>query len=69
MKRLMVVQPCGENDRIAKRVYVGEYAGTHSLGRLWKRCIDMSRTLKKKKVFVSGKQGGDMCCIVWGMNP
>ena len=24
-----------ENDRIAKMVYVGEYAGSHSIGWLW----------------------------------
>ena len=27
-----------ENDRIAKRVYVGECVGSHSVGRLQKRC-------------------------------
>ena len=26
-----------ENDRIDKRVYVGECAGSHSVGRPWKR--------------------------------
>ena len=26
-----------ENYRIAKRVYLGECAGSHSVGRLWKR--------------------------------
>ena len=26
-----------KNDRITKRVYVGECAGSHSVGRLWKR--------------------------------
>ena len=29
-----------ENDRIAKRVYVGECTGIRSVGRLWKRWID-----------------------------
>ena len=29
-----------ENDRIAKRVYVGVCAGSHSVVRLWKRWID-----------------------------
>ena len=29
-----------ENDRIAKRVYVGEYAGSRSVGRPRKRWID-----------------------------
>ena len=31
--------------RIAKRVYVGEWAGSHSVGRLWKRVIDTIREL------------------------
>ena len=31
-----------ENDRIAKRVYVGEGAGSHSVGRLLKRWIDIA---------------------------
>ena len=26
---------------IAKSVYAGECAGSHLVGRLWKRCIDM----------------------------
>ena len=29
-----------ENDRIAKRIYVGECAGSHSVGRLQKGLID-----------------------------
>ena len=29
-----------EMDRIAKRIYVGESAGSHSVGRPWKRWID-----------------------------
>ena len=29
-----------ENDRIANRVYVGEWAGSQSVGRSWKRWID-----------------------------
>ena len=29
-----------ENDKIAKRVYVGEFAGVCSMGRSWKRWID-----------------------------
>ena len=33
-----------ERDRIAERVYVGEFAGNRSVGRLWKRWID---TVKK----------------------
>ena len=37
-----------ENDRIAKRVYVGECAGSHSVGRPWKRWIDPIDCLKKR---------------------
>ena len=29
-----------DRDRIANRVYVGECAGSHSVGRSWKRWID-----------------------------
>ena len=29
-----------ENDRITKRVYVGECAGSHSLVKQWKRWIN-----------------------------
>ena len=36
-----MVRPCGENDRIAKRVYVGECAGSRSVGRPQKRWIDI----------------------------
>ena len=39
----------GENDRIAKRVYVGEHAGTHSVGRLQKRWIDTVNVCLKKR--------------------
>ena len=39
-----------ERDRIVKRVYVGECAGSCSVGRLWKRWINtMKECLKKKK--------------------
>ena len=37
-----------ENDRIAKRVYVGEYAVSRSVGRLWKRWIDIVKECSKK---------------------
>ena len=33
-----------ENDRIAKRVYAGEFAGSRSVGRPRKRCIDIMKT-------------------------
>ena len=38
-----------ENDRMAKRVYVGECAGNHSLGRPRKRWID---TVKRRGLYV-----------------
>ena len=38
-----------ENDRIGKRVFVGECAGNCSVDRPWKRWIDaMKDSLKKK---------------------
>ena len=38
-----------ERDRIAKSVYVGECAGSHSVGRPWKKWIDtMKQCLKKR---------------------
>ena len=37
-----------ERDRIAKKVYVGECAGSHSVGRLWKRWIDTVKECLKK---------------------
>ena len=37
-----------ENNRIAKRVYVGECAGSHSRGRLQKRWIDTVKECLKK---------------------
>ena len=40
-----------EKDRIAKRVYVGECDGSHSVGRPWKRWID-----SLKKIVLNIKQ-------------
>ena len=37
-----------ENDRI-KRVYVGEHAGSRSVGRLWKRWIDTMKDCLRKR--------------------
>ena len=37
-----------ENDRIAKRVYVGECAGSHPVGRPRKRWIDTVKDCFKK---------------------
>ena len=42
-----------ENDRIAKRVYVGECAGSHSVGRPRKRWIDTVKDcLRKRGLYV-----------------
>ena len=38
-----------ENDRIAKRVYVGEYAGSRSVGRPRKNCTDTVKDRLKKR--------------------
>ena len=38
-----------ENDRIAKRVYVGECAGSHSMGRPQKKCIETMKDCLKNK--------------------
>ena len=40
-----------ENHRIAKRVYVGECAGSCSVGRPWKRWIGTMKDYLKKKRF------------------
>ena len=37
-----------ENNRIPKRVYVGECAGSHSVGRMWKKWIDSVKDCLKK---------------------
>ena len=47
-----------ENDRIAKRVYVGDCASSCSVGRARKRYIDTVKDcLKKMSFWMSGKQG------------
>ena len=38
-----------ENDRITKRVYEGECAGSHSVGRLQKTWIDNVKECLRKK--------------------
>ena len=40
-----------ENDKIAKKVYVGECASSHSVGRLRKRWIDTVKDCLNKKGF------------------
>ena len=46
-----------ERDRISKRIYVGECAGSHSVGRQWKRWIGTMKECLKKRGWISGKQG------------
>ena len=47
-----------ERDRIAKRVYVGECAGSHSVGRAWKRWIDtVKECLKKRSLYIRQATG------------
>ena len=69
-----------ERDRIAKRVYVGECAGSRSVGRLWKRWIDTVKECLKKRVLdvrqarrmVQGRSEwlgfvrGNACSVAWG---
>ena len=38
-----------ENDRIAKRAYVDECAGSHSVGKPWKKWIDAVKDCLKKR--------------------
>ena len=38
-----------ENDRIAKRLYVGECAGSCSVGRAWKRWISIVKDCLRKR--------------------
>ena len=59
-----------ERDRIAKRVYVGECAGSRSVGRPQKRWIDsVKERVKKSKQgeFVQDRSGWRRVCE--GMNP
>ena len=41
----------GWRDRIAKRFYVGECAGSRSVGRPWKRWIDIVKECLRKRCF------------------
>ena len=48
-----------ENDRIAKRVYIGEFAGSCSVGRPQKSWIDtMKDCLKKRFGYQESKENG-----------
>ena len=46
-----------ENDRIAKRVYVGECAGSRSVGRPRKRWTNTVKDCLKREVWMLSKQG------------
>ena len=49
-----------KNDRITKRIYVGEFAGSHSVGRPRKTWIDTVKDCLRKKRFgfQAGKENG-----------
>ena len=78
-----MVWPCGENDRIPKRVYVGECTGSNSMGILWKRWIDTMKDCLKKidsdirqeRRMVHNRCGwgrfvrGNVWYVAQGMNP
>ena len=51
-----------ENNRIDKRVYVGECAGSCSVGRTRKKWNGTMKDCLKQKVLDSGKQG-ELCMI------
>ena len=51
-----------ENDRIAKRAYIRKFVSSSSVGWLWERLIDILRTVLKKEVWMSVKQG-EWCMI------
>ena len=44
-----MVRLCGENEGIVKRVFVGEYAGSHSVGKLRKRWVDTVKDCLRKR--------------------
>ena len=72
-----------ENDRIPKRVYVGESAGSRSVRRPRKRWIEtVKECLKKRRLDVRQVRGmvqdrsewrvfvrGNACSVARGMNP
>ena len=61
-----------ENDKIAKRVYVGKCVGSRSVGRLWKRWIDIVKDCLKKRGLDVRKARGilhDRSVWMGGMNP
>ena len=52
-----------ENDRIAKRLYVGECADSHSVGRPQKRWIDTVKDCFKKELGCQTNKQGEWCRI------
>ena len=54
-----------EKDRVAKRVYVGDCAGSHSVDRPQMRWIDTVKDCSRKRGWMLGKQG-EWCRL--GMN-
>ena len=58
-----------ESDRIVKRVYVEERAGSHSLGRPWKRWINTVKNHLGKKWFRIGVNGQGLRRGMHGMEP
>ena len=53
-----------ENDSIAKRVYVGECAGSHSLVKPWKRWINtMKEYLRKRGMDEWSRIGVNCGCL------
>ena len=79
-----VLQWCGhvermENDRIVKKVYVGECAGSRSMGRPRKKWIDTVKDCLRKRGLNAGQARrmvqdrsewhGSVRGCAWGMNP
>ena len=65
-----------KNDRIAKRLYVGEWASSRSVGKPWKKWIDtVKECLKKRGLDVRQVRRmvevckGNTWGVAWGMNP
>ena len=46
-----------ENDRIAKRVYVGECADNRSVGKQWKKWIDNVKDCLMKRETTARRKG------------
>ena len=61
---LLIGWPCGENvnDKIARRVYVGECAGIHSMGSPRRRWIDTVKDCLKERA-LDVRQARRWCLI------